>query len=318
MAKMSFSRALAPAAAAGAALPCLAAPGLAAASTPKLGSTGVPVITISSPFNGASYQRHERVIARFRCTEAGSRRLITRCHGPVRVGHRVNTRWNGVLRFTVSATDASGHTVTKVVRYKVWQYVNPFRAIPGLGVGRIDMGVDYSGSGPIEAIGKARITFASNNDSGPLSCWGISCWPGGGIVVYKLSAGPFAHKFVYVAENVTATVHAGQIVRPGQTIAILHLGSPSMETGWAAGRGAETLAIERGHQCTCGDPGGWSSIEGQNFDRLLVWLGAPSGSLQATAPGQSMPRHWPGLPREAALASLPRSTRQLPEGWTAR
>lgn len=305
------------AAAAGAALAAGAAG--AEASTPTVGTAAVPTITIRSPFHGRSYEHDSRVIARFRCTEAGSTTLIARCHGTVRSGHRINTRSDGTKRFYVYAVDASGHAVTKVIHYKVWQYVNPMRAVPGLGVGRVDMGVDYSGSGPILAIGKARITFASNNDSGPLSCWGISCWPGGGVVVYKLLEGPFAGKSVYVAENVTATVHAGQIVRPGQTVAILHLGSPSMETGWAAGHGAETLAIERGHQCTCGDPGGWSAIEGQNFDRLLVWLGAPSGFLQATGPNQSMPRHWPSPPGRAAIASvLPRSTRPLSEGSTAR
>lgn len=179
------------------------------------------------------------------------------------------------------------------------------------------MGVDYGGSGPILALGKARISMASDNDAGPLSCWGISCWPGGGIVVYKLLAGPFAGRYVYVAEDVTATVRAGQTVRHGQRIAILHPGSDNMETGWAAGRGAETLAIKRGHQCTCGDPGGWSSIEGQNFDRLLVWLGAPSGFLQPTVPNQSMPRNWPSPPGGAAIASVPRSMRPLSDGSTA-
>jgi len=59
--------------------------------------------------------------------------------------------------------------------------------------------------------------------------------------------------------------------------------------------GVETLAVARGHQCSCTDPGGWSSIEGRNFDALLTWLGAPSGYLQST-PNQSMPRGWPRLP----------------------
>ncbi len=316
MAKVNVMRVLATAAGAGAAL--AAGPAGAGAATPPVGTAAVPTITIRSPFHGRSYERHSRVIARFRCTEAGSTRLITRCHGTVRSGDRINTRSNGTKGFTVYATDASGHTVTKTVHYKVWQYVNPLRAVPGLQVGRVDMGVDYAGSGAIQALGKARISMASDHDAGPLSCWGISCWPGGGIVVYKLLEGPFAGKYVYVAENITPTVHAGQTVKPGQTIAIEHLGSPNMETGWAAGHGAETLAIKRGHQCTCGDPGGWSAIEGQNFDRLLVWLGAPSGFLQPTVPNQSMPRHWPGLPRRAVIASVPRSMRPLSDGSTAR
>ena len=39
-----------------------------------------------------------------------------------------------------------------------------------------------------------------------------------------------------------------------------------------------------GHQCTCGDPGEWSTIDGRNFNDLLVRVGAPSGWLQANRP----------------------------------
>jgi hypothetical protein len=256
-------------------------------------------------------------VARFRCTEVGSTAQITGCYGTVRRGHKISTGSNGAKTFTVTATDASGNRVTKSVSYVVWQYVNPVQDVAGLSTGRIDMGVDYAGSGPLLAIGKARISMASANDAGPLSCWGISCWPGGGIVVYKLLEGPFAGRYVYDAESITPTIRAGQIVRPGQTIAILHPVSPNMETGWAAGHGAETLAIRRGHQCACTDPGGWSSIEGRNFDSLLVWLGAPSGSLQPNPPAQSMPPHWPSLPARASTASVP-MTRSLSEGETVR
>lgn len=102
-------------------------------------------------------------------------------------------------------------------------------------------------------------------------------------------------KYVYAVENITLRVKPGQIVRQGQVIAVLHPRSPNLEIGWAAGRKAETLAVARHHQCSCFDPGGWSSIEGRNFNRLLVWLGAPSGYLQQTPP-QTMPRGWPALP----------------------
>jgi hypothetical protein len=101
---------------------------------------------------------------------------------------------------------------------------------------------------------------------------------------------------VYIVENITIAVKTGQIVRAAQRIAILHQGSPNLEIGWAAGSGSYTLAAARQQQCSCTDPGGWSSIEGRNFNALLVWLGAPSGYLTST-PNQSMPRGWPGLPK---------------------
>jgi hypothetical protein len=102
-------------------------------------------------------------------------------------------------------------------------------------------------------------------------------------------------KYVYAVEHITLRVKVGEIVRQGQVIAVLHPGSPNLEIGWAAGRDAETLAVARNHQCACIDPGGWSSIEGRNFNGFLVWLGAPSGYLQET-PSQTMPRGWPALP----------------------
>ena len=183
----------------------------------------------------------------------------------------------------------------------VWKYVNPLRGVHALQPSRIDMGVDYSGAGPISAIGKASVIFAKQNVSGPESCWGKTCAPpGSGMVVYRLLAGPFAGKYVYIVENITVSVTKGQTVRAGQKIAVLHEGSPNLEIGWAAGRGAETLAVARGHQCSCSDPGGWSSVEGRNFDHFLIWLGAPSGYLTSIPPHQRMPRGWPQLPARPA------------------
>ena len=224
--------------------------------------------------------------------------MIVSCLGSVRAGRTVDTRSVGTKSFTVIATDTNGNSVTKTVRYEVWSYVNPLRAVAGLRASRTDMGVDYSGSGPILAIGEAKVITA-RYVPGPENCWGRTCAPApGGWVVYRLLDGPFMGKYVYAVENITLRVKAGQIVRPGQMIAVLHPRSPNLEIGWAAGRDAETLAVARRHQCTCIDPGGWSSIEGRNFNHLLTWLGAPSGFLQES-PRQAMPRGWPALPPRA-------------------
>lgn len=251
-------------------------------------------IAVASPRDGASYQRGSRIVARFRCSEPAMTAVIVSCRGTVTRGHLVDTRSGGSQSFTVIATDTSGNSVTKTVRYRVWTYVNPLRAVAGLHASRIDMGVDYSGAGPILAIGAAKVVTA-RYVPGPERCWGRTCAPApGGWVVYRLLDGPFAGKYVYAVENITLRVKAGQIVRPGQKIAVLHPVSPNLEIGWAAGRAAETLAVARHHRCACIDPGGWSSIEGRNFNHLLVWLGAPSGYLQET-PAQDMPRGWPTL-----------------------
>jgi hypothetical protein len=257
----------------------------------------MPAIVIASPRSGSSHELGAPITARFSCTEGGSTSSIVACKGTVPSGHRVDTGSAGTRSFTVTATDASGHVVTRTVHYSVWWYVNPLVAVSNLHTSRIDMGVDYSGSGPILAIGRAKVTFAKGNVSGPESCWGKTCAPAGsGMVVYRLLNGPFAGKYVYQVEAITVSVKAGQMVRTGQKVAVLHDVSPNLEIGWAAGNGAETLAVKDGHQCTCTDPGGWSSVEGRNFDAFLAWLGAPSGYLQSIPP-QRMPRGWPALPR---------------------
>lgn len=193
----------------------------------------------------------------------------------------------------VSVTTAASHPTRVADRTRWARHVNPLRRVRRLQAGRIDMGVDYAGAGPVLALGRGRVTMASDHDSGPPSCYGRTCWPGGGVVVYRLLAGPFVGKYVYVAENITVRVRRGEIVKAGERIATVRDVYPYMETGWGSGKGPETLAIARGDQCPCGDPGGWSTIEGRNFDRLLVELGAPSGYLQSDVPRQRMPRGWP-------------------------
>lgn len=270
-----------------------AATGRAATASP----TGtVPTVAISSPRGRASIQVGSRLVARFTCAENGSETTIATCRGTVASGHAINTNSAGNKGFTVVATDTSGHTVTKTIHYTIWSYVNPLVGVASLQTQRIDMGVDYAGAGPILAIGKAKIIFANNNIGGPESCWGKTCAPAGsGMVVYRLLDGPFTGKYVYAVEAITIAVKAGQVVRAGQKVATLHDHSPNLEIGWAAGHGPETLAVKDGHQCTCIDPGGWSTVEGRNFDNFLVWLGAPGGYLQSV-PSQQMSRGWPSLP----------------------
>jgi hypothetical protein len=263
-------------------------------------SAVIPTITISSPPDGASFQRGSRVVAQFQCSEAGSTAPIASCQGTVLRGHAVDTTSGGAKTFTVTATDISGATVTKTVHYSVWAYVNPLSEVSNLRPSRIDMGVDYSGAGPILAIGRAKVVLAGDRFAGPESCWGKTCVPEpGDMIVYRLLDGPLAGRYVYVVENITVRVKAGQTVRAGQRIATLHQGSPNLEIGWALGRGVWTLAAARGHQGH-GDPGGWSSVEGRNFNDLLVWLGAPSGYVTTIPPDQHMPAGWPRLPVRGA------------------
>ena len=62
----------------------------------------------------------------------------------------------------------------------------------------------------------------------------VSGWPGGGWVSYQLTDGPDAGLVVYVAEDVTPTVQAGQHVSSATVIASMYNGGDGIETGWAA------------------------------------------------------------------------------------
>ena len=160
------------------------------------------------------------------------------------------------------------------------QYVDPFRSSTSIYPSRIDMGVDYSGTGPIDAIGNATVTYSAPGGVG----WGpYSCSGGyGGAVTYKLTDGPDTGRYVYVTEGIIPTVTAGQQVRAGQQIATF---TGCIETGWSTGVGANTMAAALGQACTSGDAGCASTWCGNNMSQLLHALGAPAGIPQGAISG---------------------------------
>lgn len=100
-------------------------------------------------------------------------------------------------------------------------YVNPFSRSTGLVTGRIDQGVDFTGSGAIVAIGDAKVLAT-----------GAPGWPEEGGVLYQLLGGPLKGEVIFVYEGVDATVQAGETVKAGQQIATFRPGG-SIETGFA-------------------------------------------------------------------------------------
>jgi murein DD-endopeptidase MepM/ murein hydrolase activator NlpD len=151
-------------------------------------------------------------------------------------------------------------------------YLDPFRAVTGLVPERIDEGVDFIGSGPVYAIGNAVITNAGENAG----------WPGGGWITYRLTDGPDAGLMVYLAEDVTPTVQAGQHVTASTVIAMMWNGGDGIETGWAQSTGvsAESELPEAGG---IGGAGPFPTMVGANFDQLLQLLGVPAAP-NATEP----------------------------------
>jgi hypothetical protein len=154
-------------------------------------------------------------------------------------------------------------------------YVNPF-AHAQVNATRIDQGVDYGGSGPIDALGPGRIVLVSTADSG----WGN----GDGWVSYQLTAGRYAGDYVYVAEGITPTVRVGDLVAAGQQIGTFN--GHSIEIGFAAG-GQSDAALAHTVYAEGAD-----TAAGRAMNDLLISLGAPGGHADAGAPiiGGPVPR----------------------------
>jgi hypothetical protein len=164
---------------------------------------------------------------------------------------------------------------------------NPFAHSTSITPDRIDMGVDYTGTGAIDAIGDATITEAAATDCGwaapgciPFGCAGSHA----GAVVYRLTDGPQSGRYVYVTEGITPDVHAGQPVKAGQQVATF---TGCIEIGWASGPSSSPMAAALGQECTSGDPGCRSTYCGMTMSDLVHAAGGPAGIIIAGITGSS-------------------------------
>lgn len=157
-------------------------------------------------------------------------------------------------------------------------YANPLQDISDLVPERIDQGVDYSGFGPIYAIGDGVVL--STVSSG---------WPGGTFIAYQLTDGPADGLTVYAAEDIEPTVQVGEQVTPNTVLGQMYEGPDGIETGWAdASALGLTMAAEAGQFS-----GSNSTAFGYNFSQLLESLGAPGGILQNDPATGTLPADWP-------------------------
>jgi murein DD-endopeptidase MepM/ murein hydrolase activator NlpD len=163
-------------------------------------------------------------------------------------------------------------------------YLNPLRAVGGLVPERVDQGVDFSGAGPVYAIGDGVVTSATGGGSG---------WPGGGWISYQLTDGPDAGLTVYVAEDVTPTVAAGQHVSSSTVIANMWNGGDGIETGWAAGQTSFTAESSMPEAGGVGGGGPFPTMVGLSFDGLLQSLGVPASPNAGPSGYGALPAGYP-------------------------
>jgi hypothetical protein len=161
-------------------------------------------------------------------------------------------------------------------------YLNPLRNASDLVLERIDQGVDFSGSGPVYALGDGIVTNASADYPG---------WDGGWIT-YQLTDGREAGLMVYLAEDVTPTVQVGQHVTASTVIGDMFEGGEGIETGWAqaSGQNAESQAPEAGG---VGGDGPFPTMIGLNFDELLISLGVPPAPNRYQIASGLLPSNYP-------------------------
>lgn len=157
-------------------------------------------------------------------------------------------------------------------------YANPLRDISALYPERIDQGVDFSGYGPIYAIGDGVVLSTVN-----------AGWPGGTFIAYRLSDGPAQGLTVYAGEDILPSVQVGQTVTAGTQIGTMYEGPDGIETGWADPSGnGESMANDYGQFS-----GSNSSAFGANFSSFLQSVGGPAGVIQSYPPTGSLPSGWP-------------------------
>jgi hypothetical protein len=150
-------------------------------------------------------------------------------------------------------------------------YENPLRLIRNLHAKRIDEGVDYSGSGPMQSLGNGRITAIYRGTS--------HFWANvdGNVVVERMKEGPLQGVSIYYAENCTPSraLFVGKDVTATTTLCRLHDEFPFLEVGFAQN---DTSGIPAAWSAYRTVPDGSKMAYGVDFSHLLGDLGAPGGN----------------------------------------
>ncbi len=168
-------------------------------------------------------------------------------------------------------------------------YVNPLRGDRYV-TGRTDMGVDFclAGGEPIRAVGDGVVIGIFPN-------W-FRHQP---YVWYRLTDGPYAGRFVYVAEQITRIPRVGTYIRAGQPVAYYKRSGTCIEMGWSSTKGS-TLA-----HFTSGYREGQVTPAGVDFARFLISMGV-HGPFELKATAKLLPHVTRLFPRTTATSASAR------------
>ena len=164
-------------------------------------------------------------------------------------------------------------------------YKNPFRDLKNSTTLRMDAGVDYGGnggSGPIYAVGSGVVTHVGTNE-----------WPGnpGAYVTYKLSDGPAAGLYIYIAEDCTPKVKVGDKVTSDTNICQYQQASTYLELGWSEGGNDQYIKWSDYNQNGGSMCNNYASNSGQDMSKFLQKLGVKPGIVDTGGTGACAGAH---------------------------
>lgn len=185
-------------------------------------------------------------------------KLVAASRSPTFSGTRINHVRYGIVELTPDAAQgAVSLDFDQVTAAGYTGYVDPLGGDRYI-TGRTDMGVDFclAPGEPVRAMGDGIVVGISPD-------W-FRHQP---YIWYLVLDGPFAGRYVYVAEQITRLARVGTQLTAGQPLAYYKKSGTCIETGWSAANGA-TLA-----QATTGYTEGQVTRSGVSFAHFLSSLG---------------------------------------------
>jgi murein DD-endopeptidase MepM/ murein hydrolase activator NlpD len=174
--------------------------------------------------------------------------------GDVKNGSKTGQVRLGLALLLCSSTVA---LIAPTAAVAVGGYLNPLRGDRYV-TGRTDMGVDFclAPGAPIRAVGNGIVIGMFPN-------W-FRHQP---YVWYQLTDGPYAGRYVYMAEQITRLLRVGSYVHAGQPVAYYKRSGTCIETGWSSPRGSTLAHITSGYR------EGQVTPAGVDFARFLISMG---------------------------------------------
>ena len=185
-------------------------------------------------------------------------KLVASSRAPTFSGQQIDDVRYGIVQLTPDAAQgAVSLDFDQVTAAGYTGYVDPLGG-DQYTIGRTDMGVDFClvRGEPVRAMGDGIVVGISPD-------W-FRHQP---YIWYQVLDGPYAGRYVYVAEQITRLVHVGTQLSAGQPLAYYKKSGTCLETGWSAADGS-TLA-----QATTGYTEGQVTGSGVSFAHFLSSVG---------------------------------------------